>query len=354
MSGKLRIGVIGCGWWSTDYHMPGLLSHPDAVLAAASDPDAGHLKAALEAYHIPSGYADYREMLAREQLDGVIVATPHKTHFEIARDVLDSGLHLLLEKPMTLFAWEARALVELAGQRQREIVMGYHFPFYPHVQRARAVIAGGEFGPVQYVDSSYCSNLTHFLNGSVSEDNPGIERYTLIPPSASYNSPEQMGGGMGHLNLTHGIGLMLHVTGLRVKRVQAAMNNLGRALDMVDAFSVEFTNGALGIVGGTGNAVGTYRTSVAAYCEEGAYLYDSWAGFAGLRRKDGTREALEFHSTGSSRYLNTHAFIDCLKGQVPNPAPGELGWRVVELLDAAYRSVREGGRPVEITELYAP
>jgi predicted dehydrogenase len=349
---KKRIGLIGAGWWSTDYHLPGLLSHPNALVAAICDRDSARLQAAAQAYNIAATYEDYHEMLAREHLDGVIVVTPHKTHAAIARDVLEAGLHLLLEKPMTLYARDARELVELAQAKGREIVMGYHAPFYPHAIRGREVIAGGEFGPVQYVDCSYCSNLTPFLNGTVSEENPTVERFAVNPPSASYNSPEEMGGGMGHLNLTHGIGLMFFVTGLRAKRVQAVMSNLGRALDMVDAFSVEFENGALGIVGGTGNAVGTWRNSLAAYCENGAYLFDSWAGFAGLRRRDGTREALEVKLPQATRYLNTHGFIDCISGAAPNPAPGELGWRAVELLDAAYRSAKDGGQPVEVTELY--
>jgi predicted dehydrogenase len=353
MADKKRIGVIGAGWWSTDYHLPGLLSHPDAEVAAICDRDPARLKAAAQAYNIAATYADHAEMLAKESLDGAIVATPHKTHAAIARDVLAAGLHLLLEKPMTLYARDARELVELARAKGREIVMGYHTPFYAHTRRGREAIAGGEFGAVQYVDSSYCSNLNNFLNGNVSEERPLVERFAVNPPSASYNSPEEMGGGMGHLNLTHGIGLMFFVSGLRAKRVQAMMSNLGRTLDMVDAFSIEFENGALGIVGGTGNAVGTYRTSLAVYCENGAYLYDSWAGFAGLRRGDGTREALEIKAVLETRYLNTHGFIDCINGSTPNPVSGELGWRVVELLDAAYRSAKEGGRPVEVAELYA-
>lgn len=353
MTDKQRIGLIGAGWWSTDYHLPGLLSHPHAACAAICDRDPARLKAAAQAYNIAVTYTDHREMLAKEELDGAIVVTPHKTHAEIARDVLEAGLHLLLEKPMTLYARDARELVELARAREREIVIGYHGPFFGHARRGREVIAGGEFGPVQYVDSSYCSNLNNFLNGNVSEENPTVERFAVNPPSASYNSPEEMGGGMGHLNLTHGLGLMFFVSGLRARRVQAVMNNLGRALDMVDAFSVEFENGAVGIVGGTGNAVMTWRNSLAVYCENGAYVYDSFAGFAGLRRRDGTREALDLKPVLETRFLNTHGFIDCIRGAAPNPAPGELGWRVVELLDAAYRSAKEGGRPVEIAELYA-
>lgn len=345
---KQRIAVIGAGWWSGDYHLPGLKSHPNAEIAALCDRDPARLRNAAEAFGVRAVYTDHQEMLAREVLDGVIVVTPHKTHSAIGKDVLSAGLHLLLEKPMTLYARDARDLVRLAREKGKEIVIGYHGPFQSHARRAREVILGGEFGTVQYVDCSYCSNVTNFLNGDVS-----LETFGVNPPSASYNSPEEMGGGMGHLNLTHGVGLMFFVAGLRARRVQAAMNNLGRAVDMVDAITVEFDNGALGIVGGTGNAVRTWRTSLAVYCEEGAYLYDSWANYAGLRRKDGTREALELKAVMETRYLNTHGFIDCIAGDAPNPVPGELGWRAVELLDAAYRSAREGGRPVETAELYA-
>jgi predicted dehydrogenase len=345
---KKRIGVIGAGWWASDYHLPGLLSHPNAEVAALCDRDPARLRAAAEAYHIQSTYTDHQEMLARETLDGVIVVTPHKTHTALSRDVLSADLHLLLEKPMTLYARDARELVELARSREREIVIGYHGPFQIHARRAREVIQGGGMGAVQFVDAAYCSNITNFVSGDVS-----LDRFTVNPPSESYNSPEAMGGGMGHLNLTHGIGLMLFVTGLRARRVQAAMINLGRAVDMVDAFTVEFDNGALGSIGGTGNAVRTWRTSLAVYCESGAYLYDSWAAVAALRRRDGTREELELKAAMDTRYLNTHGFIDCISGVTSNPAPGELGWRAVELLDAAYRSHNEGGRPVEVAELYA-
>jgi predicted dehydrogenase len=353
MTDKLRIGIIGAGWWTTEYHLPGLAAHPNAEIAALCDPNPTRLARAAEAFQVPHTYPDYREMLAREALDGVMVVTPHATHFEIARDCLEANLSILLEKPMTLFARDARVLVRLAEERQREIVIGYHSPFLQHARRGREAVSGGELGPVQYVDCSYSSNLTHFLNGSISEEEPGPTRFNVNPPGESYNSPELLGGGMGHLNLTHGIAQMIYISGLRAKRVQAVMANLGRAVDMVDACAVEFENGALGIVGGTGNAVGTWRVALAVYCEEGAYVSDSMAQFAALRKKDGGREELSWKPIYETRYANTFGFIDCLRGAAPNPAPGELGLRVVELLDAAYVSVREGGRPVDVAELYA-
>ena len=352
MSEKMRIGLIGTGWWTTDYHLPGLAARPEAEIAALCDPQPQRLARAAEAFHVTRTYADYHEMLRGETLDGVIIVTPHATHYPIARDCLEANLHILLEKPMTLYAKEARALVDLAQVRQREIMLGYHSMFLQHARRGREVILGGELGPVQYVDSSYSSNLNEFLSGNISEAQFAPGRHFVNPPGESYDSPELLGGGMGHLNLTHGIAQLLYISGLRAKRVQAAMANLGRPLDMVNAFSVEFENGAVGIVGGTGNAVSTWRVSLAVYCEGGAYVSDSMAKFAVLRKKDGTQEELNWKSIYDTRYANTFGFVDFLRGTAPNPAPGELGLGVVEILDAAYRSAQQNGRPVSIDELY--
>jgi UDP-N-acetyl-2-amino-2-deoxyglucuronate dehydrogenase len=66
MTDKLRIAVIGAGWWATDYHIPGLLAEPGVDLVAVCDPHAGRLAQAAQAYQLSNTYSDYREMLARE------------------------------------------------------------------------------------------------------------------------------------------------------------------------------------------------------------------------------------------------------------------------------------------------
>src|SRR5688572_26611078 len=109
MERQARIAVIGAGWWSTFTHIPGLQANPGAELVAVSDPDAEKLAAAARTYKLERTYADYREMIAAEQPDGAIVVTPHATHYKITKYCLEQGLHVMLEKPMTLYAAEARA-----------------------------------------------------------------------------------------------------------------------------------------------------------------------------------------------------------------------------------------------------
>src|SRR5437870_2539444 len=100
MPSKARIAVIGSGWWATQAHIPGLLVNPDATLVALCDADPARLQAAASAYGIELTYQDYQLMLEQEQLDAVVIATPHATHYQIACDALAHDLHVLVEKPM--------------------------------------------------------------------------------------------------------------------------------------------------------------------------------------------------------------------------------------------------------------
>lgn len=351
MTDKVRVGVIGTGWWATEYHIPGVQAEPAAELVAVCDPHEGRLAEAVQAYGLTKTYTDYRAMLAHERLDAVIIVTPHATHYPIASDCLDCNLHLLVEKPMTLYAREARSLVERAGALRREVMTGYTYHYYRHIQQAREAIAAGRIGQLQYVNASFSSDVLRFLNGRVSAQNAPIA-YAVHGPSEDYNQPELLGGGEGHLQLTHSIGLMFYVTGLRARRAQALMNNHGLSTDLVDAISVGFEGGALGVVGGTGNAGGNNRMALAAYGSEGCYIFDSLGRFAALRDKTGQSLPLEFDAPAPYRYSVTRNFVAAIQGKAANQASGEIGWRAVELLDAAYRSAGQNGQPVDVEDLY--
>src|SRR3954465_14437950 len=98
MTIKAGIAVIGTGWWATYTHIPALQANPSAELVALCDADPGRLQAAAQAYGVGRTYADHQTMLANEALDGVVIATPHATHYQLAKDSLIHGLHVLVEK----------------------------------------------------------------------------------------------------------------------------------------------------------------------------------------------------------------------------------------------------------------
>jgi predicted dehydrogenase len=352
MSNKARIAVIGTGWWATDYHLPGLKANPDAEVVAICDTDPVRLEKAAAAYPAGRAYSDYHAMLANEELDGAMVITPHSTHYAIARDCLERGLHLLIEKPMTLYARDARELVALAAEKGKELMVGYPYLFSPPAQRAHAVVSSGELGQVHYVVSSFTSDMTYYLGGNVSKEKSIENRYKVQGPSDAYNRPELMGGGQGHLQLTHGLGLMFYITGLRARSVNARMSNHGRKMDMVDALCVEFDNGALGIVGSSGVARVGSGTLLSVLCDEGACNFDTALQAAVLQRKDGKPEDLYKLGHWGSRYSVTDNFVAVVLGRAANGSTGENGLRVVEVLDAAYRSAQQDGQSVRIDDLY--
>lgn len=367
-----RIGVIGTGWWATEAHLPAIKMNQEAEIVAICDKRPERLHLAADTFEVKKTYADYQEMLEKETLDAAIVVTPHATHYTITRDCLEHDLHVLLEKPMTLFAKDAKSLVDLAKERQRELIIGYPYLYFPPIVNARQYLQSGELGDIQYVTCSFSSDVFNFLNGSVAPD-VSPTRYTIQGPSEDYNSPEMTGGGEGHLQITHSAALMFFLTGLRAKKVHALMRNLGLPVDMVDTMTVQFENDALGMVGGTGNAGKNYRMALSIYCEHGCMVSDSMARFGVIRKPDGSEEEImprphrpreergeggepEGHDERRQRYRReyptTRNLIDVVLGRGENGSPAEVGWRTVELLDAAYRSASEDGRGVYIKDLY--
>jgi predicted dehydrogenase len=353
MPTKARIAVIGAGWWSTYAHIPALQADPDAKLLAVSDPDTDKLAAAARFFRLERTYADYREMLTTEQPDGVIIVTPHSTHYEIAKYCLEHSIHVMLEKPMTLYAAEARKLVELAQARGKELIIGYSYNFLSLAKKAREIILSGVLGRPQYVNCVMVSRVIELLAGD-SVPQGDANSYLVHGPGAVYSQPHLSGGGQGHLQLTHLAGLLFFVTGLRTRQVVAFMNNHGLPLDLVDAMAVEFEGGALGTFGGSGNAF-QHKLSLQVHCERGAVNLDLIAGTLTARGVDGPIEGLPVQSQQENqdqRFATSKNLVEVVLGRAANGSPGEIGWRAVELLDAAYRSAGSGGISVKINSLY--
>ena len=352
MPTKARIAVIGTGWWSTYTHIPALQANPSAALVALCDANPARLQAAAQAYRVERTYTDHQTMLANESLDGIVIATPHATHYQLAKDSLIHSKHVLVEKPMVLYATHAQELVGLATQHGRELIIGYPWHYGPHARRSRELIQSGALGVVQYVSCTFSSHIIELLRGR-----DGSERDTTYPvhgPGAVYSQPHLSGGGMGHLQITHSAGLMFFVTQLRARRVHALMRNHGLPLDLVDVMTVEFEGGALGMVGGTGNGLHR-KLDLQVHCERGCIDMDMVADTTVVRYSDGRQEALDLPADEMAaypRFAPAGNLVDIIIGRAENQSPAIIGWRTVELLDAAYRSTQADGQAIAIADLY--
>ena len=168
--------------------------------------------------------------------------------------MLESGLHLLIEKPMTLYAKDARHLVELADARGLEIMVGYFYPHTALYQEAQTACRCGLVGDIEYI-TCHMTSLTIELYRGRPQAYDATMPYPVTRPGANtYSDPAISGGGQGHLQMTHSTGLMFALApGLRAETVTAFMNPLDTRVDVADAFAVRMNNGAVATVGSTGN-----------------------------------------------------------------------------------------------------
>ena len=355
---KARIAVIGTGWWATTAHIPALQQNPQAELAALCDRSSEALERATAAFGPLATYTDCQAMLAAEALDGVVIATNHNSHYELAKACLEAGLHVLVEKPMVLRAAHAHELTKLAQAKGRELIVGYPYHFTELTRRARDILRSGELGAIQFVSCLMSSMVIEFYRGNEQAYQP-VFHYKVTGPGRGYADPKLSGGGQGHLQVTHLAGSLFFITGLQAERVSSYMEKGDVAVDLVDVISVRFApaNGqaAVGVFGSTGNiGVGDAgRFDISVFCEQGYVLLEGVQGTLVVRRHDGSEERYG-PLPAEARYpqLATSAnLVDVILGRAENGSPAVVGTRVVELLEAAYRSADNGGAPVRVAEL---
>jgi predicted dehydrogenase len=354
---RARIGVIGTGWWATYAHLPALLSNPRAEVVAIADPSAERLSQAAEHFGIRRSFADYRAMLDADDLDGVIVATPHNTHFSIASDVLNRGVPLMLEKPMVLHAREARELVRLADQQHVPLIVGYPYHFVDQHAALRERIASGALGTLQLTHALFASMVVEYLRANPQAYADAFKWQVTGPQPTTYSEPSIAGGGHGHLQITHSAALLLWLTDLRPSLVSAFMENCGLAVDVCDAISVRFEGGAIGTLAGTGGVPPQQQAhsqlELRLYGSDGYAWLDPMAGACSIFYNDGRIETLDAVPPDGRYPMDTtsqHLVEIILDPGTTNRSPGEIGARTVELLEAAYRSAAEA-RTINVNEL---
>jgi myo-inositol 2-dehydrogenase/D-chiro-inositol 1-dehydrogenase len=145
----IRFGLIGYGAWGA-HHARAIAGNSQACLAAIAVRSDASQKAAREVHPAATIHGDYREMLARESLDVVAVVLPTDLHFDAATAVLESGRHLLLEKPMCPTLEQCDALLALARKQGRLIAIGHELRLSSLWGGVKRMIAEGAIGEPRY------------------------------------------------------------------------------------------------------------------------------------------------------------------------------------------------------------
>ncbi len=155
MTERFRFAVIGTRFWGEGFHLPGLASRDDVDVAALCGRDAEHAQSVAAKFSVPRVYADWRELLAREKLDGIAIATPNRLHHPIALAAFDAGLHVICEKPLPLNAAEAYEMLARATAHKRKHLVMFDYRAMPAARRAKELIDAGFLGRVLHVIAIY-------------------------------------------------------------------------------------------------------------------------------------------------------------------------------------------------------
>lgn len=343
MTQRARIGVIGAGWWAALNHLPALKANADCEIVAVNRLGAAELAELQRKFDIPRGFEDYRAMLDEVAMDGVVISSPHILHHEHALAALAKGCHILVEKPLTTTAADARDLMQKADAAGKQVIVPYGWNFKDWTDKARALVAAGEIGGIEHVVLQMASALEDLFAG---KDMKETEGHMFRPPASTWADPARA-GGYGWGQLVHALGLLFRIADLMPSEVFALTGKSPAGVDYYDAAVLRFADGATASVSGSATVPKHrgFQIDLRLFGTQGMLLLDIERERLEVRRRDGRDTVIDM-PPGSGAYscekpLATLVDI-CLGRPVENQSPGRVGMRAVEVLDALYRSAASG------------
>jgi len=148
----LRVAVVGCGYWGPNL-LRNFVACPHTRLVAACDRDAARLQKALSAYPGVEAIVEFEQLLARTDIDAVAIATPVATHEPLATAALETGKHVLVEKPLASTARGAERLLRLAQNRGLTLMVDHTFVYSGAIELIKRLVEEGELGELYFIDS---------------------------------------------------------------------------------------------------------------------------------------------------------------------------------------------------------
>ncbi|TDD99013.1 Gfo/Idh/MocA family protein [Jiangella asiatica] len=325
--GAPRIAVVGTGWWAASHHIPALARYDGAELVALCDPLPERAGELASRYGVPRVASSLAELIDDGGVDGVVVATPHATHHELARAALDAGLHVLVEKTMTTTAADAFDLVTAAEAAGLHLSVGYTYQYSATVDFAREAVRG-EIGELVQVIAEFSSVTADIFAAS--------------GDSGTYSA--RLGGGQAHTQVTHVMGMVCWVTGREVSQVVAFTDHRGFGVDLDDVAAFRFDGGGTGVVASTGMGRQGIRHGVRYIGTTGSVDQDLLAARVVLHRADSSR-VVRVPPASQPAYPTeapARSFADLIAGTGPNRAPARPAAATVAFLETMLTAARTG------------
>jgi predicted dehydrogenase len=335
----IEIAVVGVGGWGKNLAR-NYYQLPEANLRYICDLDAKKLEEMQRLYPGVATTNSFDQLLEDPELQAVVIATTGPTHYKLAKQALLAGKDVYVEKPFVLHVAEAHELTKLAESNKRILMVGHLLEYHPVVTRLKEMINTGDLGDVYYIYSQRL-NL-----GTVREDENAL--WNFAP---------------------HDISSILYLLGKQPVDVSArGQDYLQRDVEDVVFLTISFADQTMAhihvswldphkvrkltIVGSKKMAVfdDLEATEKLKIYDKGARLsqdYNTFAEYVGLRFGDIT---IPYVQSGEPLRLECLHFVNCVETRQQPLSDGHDGIRVIQVLDAAQRSLKNNGVPVAIDQ----
>jgi len=335
----VRIAVVGCGYWGPNL-IRNLSLCPGAQVTAVCDPEAEARERALRICSAAEPLDSFDAVLERDDVEAVAIATPMGMHAPQVKAALESGRHVLVEKPLATSLEDAKALVALAAERGLTLMVDHTFVYSPPVTRIKEIMDAGELGNIHFIDSvrinlgliqSDANVLWDLAPHDLSIVEFLLDRRPLsVTAFGTCHTSEGGVEDVAYMSLDYGEGLIvtLHVNWLSPVKIRHFIIG-GSKKSLVynhlnHAEPVKVYDSGITVAPDTDTrrrVVVNYRTG------------DVWSPFVDQS------EALKFMALD---------FAECVRSGRRPLSDGRAGVRVVAMLEAAQRSLQANGTRIEL------
>ncbi len=341
----VNVAVIGCGYWGPNI-IRNLTQLPEARLVSICDLRPDRLEYVKEHFPGIGVTQDTSSILNDPEIEAVVLTTSADSHYTLAQEALQAGKHVLVEKPLAQTSAECRALIDLASSRKRVLMVGHTFLYNAAVRKLKEFVDGRELGDIYYLYSSRLNlgRIRSDINAmwNFAPHDVSIMLYLLgqMPVQVSAKGQSYIQPGIEdvvfmHLDFANGASAMIHISWLDPHKVRM-MTIVGSRKMVVyddvsrDAKIVVYDKGIDKV--NISDSLGTFENF----------------GEFQLRLRAGDMYVPEIDFIEPLKVECAH-FIECIVKEEKPLTDGEEGLRVVQVLEAAQRSLELQGASVTVT-----